>query len=209
MSPSSCRSITSRDTCAEIDGSAMRWSCPVLRSSSSSSTTARPTAPARRPAIEGIRLMQFANNRGRARPQGRDARRAGPGRRVDRRRHDVPERRDPGAGQGDGRLRPGGRRADVRAGNRQGLPGPGEVVHPEVGDLPGGAPIPDLNSGLRAFRRDVALQYVHLLPAGFSCVSTITMMFLAHGYTVKYLPMSTTSARAPRSSTGGTTRSAT
>lgn len=50
-------------------------------------------------------------------------------------------------------------------------------------------PIPDLNSGLRAFRRDVALQYVSQLPAGFSCVTTITMTFLAHGYTVKYWPI--------------------
>ena len=47
--------------------------------------------------------------------------------------------------------------------------------------------IPDLNSGLRAFRRDVALQYLHLLPAGFSCVTTITMSFLANGYSVKYV----------------------
>ena len=38
--------------------------------------------------------------------------------------------------------------------------------------------IPDLNSGLRAFRRDVAMQYVHHLPAGFSCVTTLTMSFL-------------------------------
>jgi polyisoprenyl-phosphate glycosyltransferase len=50
-------------------------------------------------------------------------------------------------------------------------------------------PIPDLNSGLRAFRRDVALQYVSQLPAGFSCVTTITLTFLAHGYTVKYWPI--------------------
>ncbi len=50
-------------------------------------------------------------------------------------------------------------------------------------------PIPDLNSGLRAFRRDVALQYVSQLPPGFSCVTTITMTFLAHGYTVKYWPI--------------------
>jgi hypothetical protein len=49
--------------------------------------------------------------------------------------------------------------------------------------------IPDLNSGLRAFRRDVALQYVSQLPAGFSCVTTITMTFLAHGYSVKYWPI--------------------
>jgi len=49
--------------------------------------------------------------------------------------------------------------------------------------------IPDLNSGLRAFRRDVALQYINQLPTGFSCVTTITMTFLAHGYSVKYWPI--------------------
>jgi polyisoprenyl-phosphate glycosyltransferase len=49
--------------------------------------------------------------------------------------------------------------------------------------------IPDLNSGLRAFRRDVALQYINQLPPGFSCVTTITMTFLAHGYSVKYWPI--------------------
>ncbi|MGH9270614.1 MAG: glycosyltransferase family 2 protein, partial [Ilumatobacteraceae bacterium] len=49
--------------------------------------------------------------------------------------------------------------------------------------------IPDLNSGLRAFRRDVAMQYVHHLPVGFSCVTTLTMSFLANGYQVKYVPI--------------------
>ena len=49
--------------------------------------------------------------------------------------------------------------------------------------------IPDLNSGFRAFRRSVADQYLHLLPTGFSCVTTITMSFLANGYTVKYVPI--------------------
>jgi len=49
--------------------------------------------------------------------------------------------------------------------------------------------IPDLNSGLRVFRRDVAMQYLHLLPKGFSCVTTITMAFLANGYSVKYVPI--------------------
>jgi glycosyltransferase involved in cell wall biosynthesis len=48
-------------------------------------------------------------------------------------------------------------------------------------------PIPDLNSGLRAFRTSVARQYLHLLPTGFSCVTTITMAFLANGYAVDYL----------------------
>ena len=49
--------------------------------------------------------------------------------------------------------------------------------------------IPDLNSGMRAFRKDVALQYLHLLPGGFSHVTTITMAFLANGYSVKYVPI--------------------
>jgi hypothetical protein len=49
--------------------------------------------------------------------------------------------------------------------------------------------IPDLNSGLRAFRRDVAMQYIHHLPAGFSCVTTLTMSFLGNGYSVKYVPI--------------------
>lgn len=49
--------------------------------------------------------------------------------------------------------------------------------------------IPDLNSGLRAFRADVGRQYLHLLPKGFSCVTTLTMAFLANGYSVKYVPI--------------------
>jgi polyisoprenyl-phosphate glycosyltransferase len=47
--------------------------------------------------------------------------------------------------------------------------------------------IPDLNSGFRAFRRDVGLQFLHLLPSGFSCVTTMTMTFLANGYSVRHV----------------------
>jgi len=49
--------------------------------------------------------------------------------------------------------------------------------------------IPDLNSGLRVFRRDVGTQFLDLLPAGFSCVTTITLSFLANGYSVRYVPI--------------------
>jgi glycosyltransferase involved in cell wall biosynthesis len=49
--------------------------------------------------------------------------------------------------------------------------------------------IKDLNSGLRAFRRDVAMQYVHQLPKGFSCVTTLTMSFLGNGYSLKFYPI--------------------
>lgn len=49
--------------------------------------------------------------------------------------------------------------------------------------------IPDLNSGLRAFRRDIAMRYIDLLPTGFSCVTTLTLAFLCNGYSVAYLPI--------------------
>jgi glycosyltransferase involved in cell wall biosynthesis len=49
--------------------------------------------------------------------------------------------------------------------------------------------IPDLNSGFRAFRTVVARQYIRHLPPGFSCVTTMTMTFLANGYSVKYVPI--------------------
>ncbi|MFN8076528.1 MAG: glycosyltransferase family 2 protein [Kineosporiaceae bacterium] len=49
--------------------------------------------------------------------------------------------------------------------------------------------IPDLNSGLRAFRREVALPYLRLLPAGFSCVTTITLAFLSNQHDVLYVPI--------------------
>jgi glycosyltransferase involved in cell wall biosynthesis len=51
------------------------------------------------------------------------------------------------------------------------------------------ADIPDLNSGLRAFRRAVALPYLRLLPPGFSCVTTITLAFLCNGQEVQYIPI--------------------
>ncbi|HEX3784077.1 MAG TPA: glycosyltransferase family 2 protein [Pseudonocardiaceae bacterium] len=49
--------------------------------------------------------------------------------------------------------------------------------------------IPDLNSGLRAFRRDVARPYLRLLPPGFSCVTTITVAFLANQHGIRFLPI--------------------
>lgn len=49
--------------------------------------------------------------------------------------------------------------------------------------------IPDLNSGFRAFRREVARPYLRLLPPGFSCVTTITLAFLSNQHNVRYVPI--------------------
>jgi len=51
-----------------------------------------------------------------------------------------------------------------------------------------GVNIPDLNTGLKAFRRDIMLEYLWVLPRGFSCVTTMTLAFLCNGYAVKYVP---------------------
>ncbi|MBC7263227.1 MAG: glycosyltransferase family 2 protein [Chloroflexi bacterium] len=50
-------------------------------------------------------------------------------------------------------------------------------------------PIPDLNSGFRAFRRESALRWLHILPSTHSWVSTITIAFLSDGYFVKWIPI--------------------
>jgi polyisoprenyl-phosphate glycosyltransferase len=49
--------------------------------------------------------------------------------------------------------------------------------------------IPDLNSGFRAFNRKASLPFLHLLPNGFSCVTTLTLSFLSNGLNVKYVPI--------------------
>lgn len=52
-----------------------------------------------------------------------------------------------------------------------------------------GSKIPDLNSGLRVFRRDIAMQYFPILPDQFSFTSTITLAMLCDKYAVVYLPI--------------------
>jgi glycosyltransferase involved in cell wall biosynthesis len=49
------------------------------------------------------------------------------------------------------------------------------------------AQIPDLNSGLRVFRRDMAMQYFPILPDQFSFTTTITLAMLCDQYAVNYV----------------------
>ncbi len=52
-----------------------------------------------------------------------------------------------------------------------------------------GRRIPDLNTGLKAFRREEMLRWLWVVPDGFSCVTTMTLAFLTNGYSVKYVPV--------------------
>jgi glycosyltransferase involved in cell wall biosynthesis len=49
--------------------------------------------------------------------------------------------------------------------------------------------IPDLNSGMRVFRKDLALSYFGILPSAFSFTITITIAFLSDHYLVKFVPI--------------------
>ncbi|WP_211288855.1 glycosyltransferase family 2 protein [Actinophytocola xinjiangensis] len=64
---------------------------------------------------------------------------------------------------------------------------PAKWIIRKIAEVLAGTKIPDLNSGLRAFRREVSLPYLRLLPPGFSCVTTITMSFLSNQHPVDYL----------------------
>lgn len=52
-----------------------------------------------------------------------------------------------------------------------------------------GRTIADVNSGLRVFRRSIALRFIHTLCDGFSFTTTITLAALLNGYFVQYLPI--------------------
>lgn len=49
--------------------------------------------------------------------------------------------------------------------------------------------IPDINSGLRVFKKDIALKFLNLLPDKFSFTITITLAMLTNDYLVKFVPI--------------------
>jgi glycosyltransferase involved in cell wall biosynthesis len=49
--------------------------------------------------------------------------------------------------------------------------------------------IPDLTSGFRAARREYLLEFIHLLPNGFSTPTTTTLAFIKAGYNVAFEPI--------------------
>lgn len=52
-----------------------------------------------------------------------------------------------------------------------------------------GEKIPDINSGLRVFNKELAMHFFHLYPNGFSFTTTITMGMLCNGYEVDFYPI--------------------
>ena len=68
---------------------------------------------------------------------------------------------------------------------------PGKWVLARTANTLVGQKIPDLNSGLRVMRREVAMRYLHLLRDGFSASTTSTVCVMQRGYDVEFVPITT------------------
>jgi glycosyltransferase involved in cell wall biosynthesis len=51
--------------------------------------------------------------------------------------------------------------------------------------------IPDVNSGMRLFKKNIFFEFMPLYPNGFSLSTTMTLAFLDDGYSVKFVPITT------------------
>jgi glycosyltransferase involved in cell wall biosynthesis len=80
----------------------------------------------------------------------------------------------------------------ARTGDRVTIPlarRPAKWVLSHLANYVSNARIPDINSGLRVFRRDVVMQYFPILPDQFSWTTTITLAMHCDKYAVSYIPI--------------------
>ena len=77
----------------------------------------------------------------------------------------------------------------VEAGSLRWLRSPTKLFIRLLASYLTGVRIPDLNSGLRAFKKSVAERFLDILPTTHSWVGTQTIAFLSEGYAVKFVPI--------------------
>lgn len=68
---------------------------------------------------------------------------------------------------------------------------PGKALLGWVANYLAGVRIPDLNSGFRVIRKELASRLLHILPNGFSFSTTITLAVIKEDYDIKYVPIQT------------------
>lgn len=66
---------------------------------------------------------------------------------------------------------------------------PAKWILNRLANFVAGERIPDLNSGLRIFRQEVARRFFNLLPDGFSFTTTLTLAMLINGYALDFFPI--------------------
>src|SRR5438874_2446980 len=65
----------------------------------------------------------------------------------------------------------------------------GNAVFNNLATYLSGRKIPDLTSGFRAMKRDLILEFIHLLPNLYSYPTTSTLAFIKAGYNVQFVPI--------------------
>jgi len=68
---------------------------------------------------------------------------------------------------------------------------PGKWLLGKIANFLTGRKIPDINSGLRAYQKDLLLKLIHLMPDGFSFSTTSTVAYYSMNFRVKYIPIKT------------------
>jgi Glycosyltransferases involved in cell wall biogenesis len=66
---------------------------------------------------------------------------------------------------------------------------PARILFQYLCEYAAGRKIPDVNSGLRIFKKDVVMKFQDSLCTGFSFTTTLTLLFLLNFYYVKYVPV--------------------
>ncbi|MCB9023624.1 MAG: glycosyltransferase family 2 protein [Lentimicrobiaceae bacterium] len=65
----------------------------------------------------------------------------------------------------------------------------GKWIIRKTGEMLVDQKLPDYNSGMRGFQRDLILNLLHLMPNGFSFSTTSTLSFLKEGYSIGTFPI--------------------
>ncbi len=80
----------------------------------------------------------------------------------------------------------------ARIGKRVAIPfsrKPAKWILGKIANYIAGRRIPDINSGLRVFKKDLALEFWKILPERFSFTITITLASITSGYDIKFVPI--------------------
>jgi glycosyltransferase involved in cell wall biosynthesis len=73
--------------------------------------------------------------------------------------------------------------------NGSGLRNAGNIFLSKLATFLSEQKVPDLTSGFRAFRHEVATKFLHIYPNGYSFPSTSTLCFITAGFSVGFVPI--------------------